>query len=223
MQVAQTIEKKVFYVAIFYGFFVYMSCTGSKTVDYRSIKGVMIGNPLCKPKKLHLQSKDTYLCQDMTFFLTTAKRDDEPLTVEEEFENAFKGNYYAKFFEKIHIDSKLYKLFRDSVSLLTVTDTNQLVKPLFNCSACNKLATLKFRNREYCFPFYWSSSENQGLFTIHMDTLVNYKRKIWIANQDDKPSGVTIRYADKNFVTVFVTNTIDRQKVYSILSEIKLF
>ena len=115
-----------------------------------------------------------------------------PLTQEEEFRNAFRGNYHVKFFEKIHIDSKLNRMFIDSVQIKSI----QPIGPgnpnlLFPCSSCNKVASLVFRKRNYFYPFYLNYSERDYLM-IQTDTIDGYYRKLFFSRSDSLLSGIYI-------------------------------
>lgn len=133
-----------------------------------------------------------------------------PLTDIEKFRNEFKGNYHVKFFEKIHIDTKLYNMFMDSVSILGVfpVDGNQN-KMLFDCPPCNKVASLKFRNRNYYYPFY-GAVEPQGAYQLKIDTSDSCYRKIFLSESDSLASGLYMvpLNAGKNGLKLsIVTNT----------------
>lgn len=187
-----------------------------------TITEVWIGTPFCKPKKIVLEKTSTYQCLNHEFIISKDALLNEPLTIEEEFQNAFRGNYYAKFFEIIHIDSKLYRVFRDSVQLVSISDLNLSKKQLFSCPTCNKSATLIFRNRTYHYPFFWpetASSSFQYNFTI--DTISGYYRKIWIAKSDSLPSGVTFRKSALKSFTICNPKTKDKQAIQNILVNIK--
>ena len=78
-----------------------------------------------------------------------------PLTGAEKFRYAFIGNYHNKFFDHIYIDTKLSAKYMDSVEILVIVQKNQFRGTyLFECKACNQVATLRFRKKVYNFPFF---------------------------------------------------------------------
>ncbi len=114
-----------------------------------------------------------------------------PLTEIEKFKMAFRGKYHSVFFEKIYIDTKLYKQYMDSVQVMTVTKLQSHNKTLlFDCSVCNQVATLKFRKATYRFPFYNDQSITERTnFKMYIDTVGNYHRKIYLS-QNGASSGL---------------------------------
>ncbi len=183
---------------------------------------VWIGSPICKPKKIAVEKTSSYQCRNYEFIISKDEHLNEPLTIEEEFQNAFRGNYYSKFFEIIHIDSKLYQFFRDSVHLVAVSGLNLSTKQLFSCPSCNKTATLIFRTRTYHYPFYWpETASGTEPYSIAIDTISGYYRKIWIANSDSLPSGVTFRKSALKIFTIYNTKTTDKKAIQNILVNIK--
>lgn len=117
-----------------------------------------------------------------------------PVTEEESFILAFNANYYAKFFEIIHIEAKLNRLFRDSVTLVYVADKSKEDKVIFQCLPCNKVAKIKFRGRSYLYPFPSLGAEtNASSYQISTDTTSGLIRKIFISKVDTLPSGLYLR------------------------------
>ncbi len=132
-----------------------------------------------------------------------------PLTLKEEFILAFKGNYHAKFFEKIHIDPKVYRLFIDSVAVLGVErKTVNSEKMLLNCSVCNMEAKLLFRGNVYYYPYYINTiSDISNSYLIESDTIRGYVRKLWFSLSDTLPSGLLLnplnkKEADKSLMII---------------------
>ena len=201
------------------------SCSSvKKSAIVTNFSGVWIGTPYCKPQKISLKEEKSFICNNLEFTITDVQQDGEPLTVTEEFQNAFKGNYYSKFFEKIHIDSKLYRVFRDSVLITSVTESNLISQPLFHCSTCNKTATLQFRNRSYHYPFYWpESSYKSHQYQILVDSVDGYQRKIWIALFDTLPSGVSFRNSSNKYISVVTPKTPFVENIQKTLSHIRPF
>lgn len=107
-----------------------------------------------------------------------------PISDTEKFKMAFRGKYYVDFFEKIYIDSKLYKLYMDSVQIIRIDTLKVHNKSLlFDCSSCNRLAILKFRKSWFKFPFYSNQAlSDDTLWSFHVDTIENYKRKIFLSH-----------------------------------------
>jgi hypothetical protein len=66
------------------------------------------------------------------------------------YKNAFRYNYYVKFFKTIYVDEKLHKMYRDSV----VIQDFKIINPSADnpCKICNVLTIMKFRDTEV--PFY---------------------------------------------------------------------
>jgi hypothetical protein len=206
--------------------YVSISSCGSvkKSTIVTNFSGVWIGTPYCKPKKISIKQEKSFICNNLEFTITDVQQDGEPLTVTEEFQNAFKGNYYSKFFEKIHIDSKLYRVFRDSVLITSITAANVISKPLFQCTACNKFATLQFRNRTYHYPFYWpESSDKSQQYQITVDSVDGYQRKIWVALFDTLPSGVSFRNYSNKYISVVTPKTLFVENIQKTLSHIRPF
>jgi hypothetical protein len=161
-------------------FFIEAQCTFEDTED----KGAVTGTLLCGNIALkYYYGKDIY---------------SGPLTQEEEFRNAFRGNYHIKFFEKIHIDAKLNRMFIDSVQIKSI----QPIGPsnsnlLFPCSSCNKVASLVFRNRNYFYPVY-SNNNDQNNYQIKEDTIDGFHRKIFFDKTDSLSSGLYLRPISKS-------------------------
>ena len=76
-----------------------------------------------------------------------------PQTLEESFEASFAAYHYTKFFELTHIDPKVQKLFIDSVELVNVYEASAVTdSTLFDCSTCNVVAELLFKQKTYLYP-----------------------------------------------------------------------
>jgi len=91
------------------------------------------------------------------------------------------------FFEKIHIDSKLYMFFMDSVHVEKIISIKQPDNSLL--LACNKVVRLSFRKMIYFYLFYSDFKEDKN-YTITTDTIDGFYRKIYLSNSDKLPSGL---------------------------------
>lgn len=148
-----------------------------------------------------------------------------PLTQEEEFANAFRGNYNVKFFEKIHIDSKLNRMFIDSVAIKKIDPIEFANKALlFPCSSCNKVASLTFRNRMYFYPFYSNSNESNN-YNIKVDTLEGHYRKLFFGMTDSLHSGMLLRPTSKNSnlknLSIFSQKSTDVHALEKLLKSVR--
>ena len=114
-----------------------------------------------------------------------------PLTATEKFRYAFIGNYHNKFFDHIYIDTKLSAKYMDSVEILVIVQKNQFRGTyLFECKACNQVATLRFRKKEYNFPFFSDQALDEANETnFYLDTIDGHYRKIYIS-KTGKESGL---------------------------------
>jgi hypothetical protein len=150
-----------------------------------------------------------------------------PITIEEGFMRAFNANYYAKFFEIIHIEAKLNRLYRDSVSIVDIVDKSDNIKTIFQCQVCTKVANLKFRGRAYGYPFQLNNEDpNLKYYEISMDTSDLYIRKIYISNVDSLPSGLYLTNvgAKKNDKTlsIITRNRVDAKNLKELFTSVKL-
>jgi len=149
-----------------------------------------------------------------------------PVTEEEEFKNAFRGNYHVKFFEKIYMDSKLNRMFIDSVAIKNIQPIGQSnFNLLFPCSSCNKIALLTFRNRSYFYPFYSNNSDTNN-YQIKEDTINGYYRKLFYAMTDSFPSGLFFqplnKSKDNNNLIIFSVNKPDINMLKRLLESVRL-
>ncbi len=67
-------------------------------------------------------------------------------------EQSFRAYHYRKFFDYIHIDPKVHKLFRDSVKVESIQwiETGQNKE----CSACNVELSLRFRQKSIPYAIF---------------------------------------------------------------------
>ncbi|HMR90259.1 MAG TPA: hypothetical protein PKD51_18985 [Saprospiraceae bacterium] len=169
----------------------------------------------------------TVRCGDIIFDYDYGKYANAgPVTMEEGFMRAFNANYYAKFFEIIHIEAKLNRLFRDSVSIVNIVDKVEDTKTIFQCQVCTKVANLKFRGRTYGYPFQFNNEDpNLKYYDITMDTTDNYIRKIFISSIDSLPSGLYLRSVegkkDGKILSIVTRNRVDSQNLRKLFASVK--
>jgi hypothetical protein len=107
-----------------------------------------------------IQSGNTLIIHNNQGNKTTLYKE-EPLfyklSMEEYVINSFHNYHYAKFFDKIFLDAKLHKLYRDSITISSVKKIIKGEDP--NCKSCNLEATVTFR--EYNLPYGLNIPEDQ--------------------------------------------------------------
>lgn len=152
-----------------------------------------------------------------------------PITAMESFQDGFKGQYYSRFFEIIHIDEKLHRKYVDSVRIEAILDTAQFSqKYLMPCTVCKKVARLSFRKRVYYFPFFIDEeSENVSQkYEITTDTIDDHYRKIYISKDDSASSGVYMRpiynCRQSPKLSVLIQSPLDADDKKTILSSIRM-
>lgn len=79
-----------------------------------------------------------------------------PQDEKEYIEQSFRAYHYKKFFDFIHIDTKVQKLFRDSVTLTEI----KYIQPGEDtyCSACNVMLNLRFKGNQIPFGIFITPS-----------------------------------------------------------------
>lgn len=166
---------------------------------------------------------DAFICDDIIFKYEQGQDIYAgPVSDIEKFKLAFRGKYHVDFFEKIHIDNKLYRHFLDSVQVLSIELLEVSNKSLlFECKSCNRVAFLKFRKAYFKFPFYTDQPLSDAVLIA--DTVGNYFRKIY----NDQFTGLKGAYyesLDKNKPKISVTT--DHQQnadgIIAILKSIKI-
>ncbi len=150
-----------------------------------------------------------------------------PVTPEEGFMRAFNANYYARFFEIIHIEAKLNRLFRDSVALVIVRDKSKTDNLLFECMACDKVAKVKFRGRSYLYPYVSQNQDtHSSAYQISTDTMSGFIRKIFISKVDSLPSGLYLRQnineRTGNKLSLITKSRVDSKALTDIFKSIVL-
>ncbi len=107
----------------------------------------------------------------------------------EYFLQTFRSVHYMRYFDSIHIDKKVQKIFRDSVKLLSL---NEIPIGSAKCKACNYEAMLQFR--QFKTPFYFFVTDDLkkewAATQFQMDTIHNFVVKFY---RNDKEKGAYIR------------------------------
>lgn len=107
-----------------------------------------------------------------------------PMTAVESFEQSFKNYHYSKFLELTHIDPKLYKIFKDSATIVSILPAAEVTKEtLFECGTCNAVATIDFLGERWYYP-----------------TTVNI-------NQLTDPAGLEAYISDNTSLKLYTTET----------------
>ena len=114
-----------------------------------------------------------------------------PTTVRHEFMDAFRGNYYYKFFEYIHFDTRFHRKYRDSVQLMQIDmSACDQQTSLYECQACNACAKLKFKDRIHNFSFIMDTKIATQPYVIQLDTLDHIEIKTYYNTIDQKDRGL---------------------------------
>lgn len=72
----------------------------------------------------------------------------------EVFEQQFKGVFYHDFFGQLLVEQDLRKMFRKEVSITNVQLKEDVTAPLLKeCSTCNAVATIKWRDQVHNYPY----------------------------------------------------------------------
>lgn len=170
----------------------------------------------------------TIQCGDITFNYDYGKNSySGPVAIEEGFMRAFNANYYAKFFEIIHIEAKLNRLFRDSVSIVNIVDKTDGMKTIFLCDVCTKVANIKFRGRTYGYPFQFNFEDpNLKYYDLTVDTTDGFIRKIYISKTDSMPSGLYLKSLegkrDSKALSLVTRNRAEGHNLQKLLTSVKL-
>lgn len=139
---------------------------------------------ICSPGIKHFKNKDLHNNTDiLTFSNLTIECDysernfSGPETLDEYILKIFRSYHYLNFFDKIHIDKKVQKLFRDSVSI----DKINLMPENFEkeCKNCNYLLLLKFKQTTYPYEIYLAESLIESLNSKSVEKIqqsgINFK------------------------------------------------
>jgi len=103
-------------------------------------------------------------CDEANFFYDYGKFGARgPQSDIEGFRDAFDAVYYAKFFDLVHIDTKVRPIFKDSVIVTGVMDNSGSHDLLFDCKTCSKVAALLFKKHTFYYPFDIKASDSNDL------------------------------------------------------------
>lgn len=127
-----------------------------------------------KDKMLFIKGVDTIR-------VSHGKDNDLPLSLEESFMNAFNAYHYNKFFDKVMMDPKVKKIFRDSVQLIEIFPLKD--KNDSGCSNCNVMAKLKFKKKVFDFPVQMSEKElhDDQCYKLLDQSTEKYQKIIYVA------------------------------------------
>ncbi len=220
---------------LLYGFIILtllVSCSSHKNLTEINSENQTLFTIGKKCSVLRSQGTDSYIgnlyCGNVSFDYDFGKYSySGPVTLEEDFYQSFRSIFYANFFEKIHIDQKVYKLFVDSVKIVSINKYREDAKNLFSCKTCNSTASLKFRGRSYLFP-YSNNDElwKQDDYRIVVDTLDGVVRKIYYSNIDSLQSGLYLYKKDElrggDKLSLTTNNKISFNKLAKLLKTVEL-
>lgn len=148
---------------------IFYNCSSSKVGE--SVKQISWNDhQFIIPSKLKVQYSDSII------ILTTDKDtlwvgDQEmihPISPYESYFNSFYAYHYNNFLDKVYIDKKVKKIFRDSITILSLNKLESSDKK-GDCIACNFLVEYKFKDG----IFYESVQLNDNFTSF--DTKSNYK------------------------------------------------
>lgn len=111
------------------------------------------------------------------------------------FRKVFNNYHHMAFFELLKLDKKVYKIYRDSVLILNISDIP--IGSDKTCKNCNKSALLRFKDKEIPFPYQVT---DQLAKAINDGGSKRYlKSNLFIKIYDnDTESGVVIEKASQN-------------------------
>ncbi|MBK8699524.1 MAG: hypothetical protein IPN29_08270 [Saprospiraceae bacterium] len=115
-----------------------------------------------------------------------------PLNDRAYFAQSFKNYYYTRFFDMIHIDKKVHRLFRDSVTIADIKYIRPGEDP--GCGSCNVILTLTFRGNKIPFAAFVTEELMQDFKATTEE--VNNKDISITYYQTDVISGAYIRKKD---------------------------
>lgn len=139
---------------------------------------------ICSPDIKHFKNNDLdSLKEIITFSNLTIESDisnngfSGPETLEEYILKIFRSYHYLSFFDKIHIDKKVQKLFRDSVSIDKISKMPENFEK--ECKNCNYLLLLKFKKTIYPYEIYLAESLTETLNSNSVEIIqqegINFK------------------------------------------------
>lgn len=171
--------------------------------------------------------KGSWKCQDHEYFYEIGESVSSPvLTDAQKFKFAFRGSYYLKFFESIHIDPKLANLYMDSIVVeQVISKSNHRGPLLFPCSACNRVANLTFRGRKYPYPFFNNQPLESEVTSVMIDTIYGCSRVMTISKNGGQ-SAMFIQALQeakvKDKIAVYTLQTLDTNLIVSTFKSIKI-
>ena len=150
-----------------------------------------------------------------------------PTTAVEYFEEGFKNYHYSKFFELTHIDSKLHKVFVDSVAILSVVAASEVSEPtLHDCGTCNAVAKIDFLGQLFYYPTTVSAAQMAPTPDVELTMVgTELRRKIYETDTGQLAATLTPvpRKRKSNYLSISIsTDTNDRKLEQLILRSIRL-
>ncbi len=128
---------------------------------------------------------------------------DSPSPLEVKGRNSFDGYYYTSFFNAVHIDEKLHKIFRDSVKLIGVVEPNQSFNYIVDCSTCNQVLELLFKKNTYFLPINLNPTQikRASEFTFHQLKILNTEVAYLYTpkNKSEGTAGIYIKRSKDEF------------------------
>jgi hypothetical protein len=138
-----------------------------------------------------------------TIRIITGKTNNLPLSLKESFMNAFNAYHYNKFFDKVMMDPKVKKIFRDSVQLIDIFPTEGRNIP--GCPNCNVLAKLKFKKKVFDFPVQMSETDlkDHHCYMLMDQSTEKFKKLIYIASDHCGSSKTYIESIQGAYTIIF--------------------
>lgn len=126
---------------------------------------------------------------------------------------SFKGYYHQKFFDALHVEKRLQKIFIDSIEFIEVLPINFNNEFITECSTCNVQMNLKFKKNTFYFPLTISEDvlRNYEAFNIiKIDIDENVSKVIhWPKGKKNNNAGAFIKMKtaeDKKGIKITTTN-----------------
>ncbi len=188
-----------------------------------------IQNLQCKniPNPAAIDSKvGTLECPDISFYYDYGLYSNPgPITPREEFRRSFDAYHHIKFFEYRKLDSKVYKLFLDSVRIVEVREKLDSDDFFFECKPCNTTAVITFMRDTYYYPFTLSKNQlSMEDFSASFEERGRYLYKYY--KEENKTPAfyatpIQNRFKKKNCLSLTVKETtLSDDKVDMLLKDI---
>jgi hypothetical protein len=148
-----------------------------------------------------------------------------PKSLYESFKSSFRSYHHRSFFQKIHMDEKLYRLFIDSVNIISVFKKDDNEKAMFTCNNCTHIAKLQFKGSDFLFPYQASvdAIQSDSLHSYYHDKIGEYNRKIFISKNSDEGGLYLYHIKDKQRKKLSVIGEAkDKSKLLRILQNISI-